>query len=209
MVFLVTYISTEDIHLLKEVTQNDLIVGVDQGANILLENNIIPDYIIGDFDSFLLDDSLIPETVKIIELDKEKDYSDLEYAVLYFLNKTDLIFILNNMQGRTDHILLSLFLLEKANHITKIIIRNNKEEIRILENEENFIMSEKTLVSLIPLTESVTNIITYGLLYKLENETLYRHSTRGLSNVVSDSKVKISYSTGKLLLVSQYYQENL
>ncbi|MCK9328549.1 MAG: thiamine diphosphokinase [Candidatus Cloacimonetes bacterium] len=205
MVYIVSYVTKEDIFFLNNLSVEDenIVVGVDQGANVLLCYNIVPDYIIGDFDSFIGLIKDVPDTVKIIKLDKKKDYSDLEYAIDYFIDKHKDICIVNNMQGRLDHILACLTLIEKSTSKTKIFICNHFEEIRLLSETNVLNFKKNTLVSLIPLSEKVLNVSTNGLEYPLTSETLFRNSSRGLSNIVKNETIEISFKTGKLLLISQ------
>lgn len=204
MLYLVSYISREDIYFLKNIIkENDIIVAVDQGCKLLLDHNISPDYLIGDLDSFNIADYTMNDQIKIIKLNKEKDESDLEYALNYFKDTFNVICIVNNMQDRLDHILTTLFLLDKQCNDNKLCIMNHKETIRILDKNETLHLVKETLLSLVPLSEKVVNVTCTGLYYKLNNDTLYRNSSRGLSNIVKDSKVNISYDEGKLLVILQ------
>jgi len=242
--YLVSYCENEDIDFLKTMlAPNDILVGVDQGADLLFKNFLTPDFIIGDFDSFPVNESKIPEKCQIIRLNPDKDESDLEYAVRYFLDRNDVlsnsklkscpdndevesnfaecesvaqqreIIIINNMQGRIDHTLSVLGLLEqqyeltndsesmKSKNKTTICILNSATEIYLSRGHfQKEILSNST-ISLIPISDEVKKISTRGMLYELDKETLYRKKTRGISNKNIDKNIAINFCVGELLVV--------
>jgi thiamine pyrophosphokinase len=57
------------------------------------------------------------------------------------------------------------------------------------------------LVSLIPLSETVSGVRTQGLRFPLHGETLARHETRGLSNRIRSLPAEVQIQRGLLLVV--------
>ena len=171
-----------------------MIVGVDQGIARLIDNGISFQYCIGDFDSF--DERLLNESHEIIRLDKDKDFTDLEYAVRYFAGHE--ICIVNNLQGRIDHILAVVYLLESYDNI---YIMSAKQEIHLAKKHFCAHLPIGTTISLIPISNQVKKIKTQGLQYPLEYETLYRKKSRGISNKNLDNFIDISFLDGKLLII--------
>ncbi|MDY6846992.1 MAG: thiamine diphosphokinase, partial [Chloroflexota bacterium] len=57
------------------------------------------------------------------------------------------------------------------------------------------------LVSLVPINGPVEGIITDGLKFPLNNETLYPDQTRGISNRLADSIARITIKNGLLLCI--------
>ena len=205
-IFLVSFCTLEDICFLKTIYElNDILVGVDQGTKHLLESDLIPHFIIGDFDSFTLPTNFALKS-KIITLEKEKDYSDLEYALnnLPFLLDSELKFsdyeviIINNMQGRIDHILSTLFLMKKRKNIS---IQSATQKIFFIDKKIQISLPINTTISLIPMSHEVKNITTKGLYYPLCNESLFLHQSRGISNLSLESLVQIEFHDGELLCV--------
>jgi thiamine pyrophosphokinase len=208
--FFVTYCDDEDIHLLKRLyTEGDVIVGVDQGFDVLMRNEIVPEYVIGDFDSTLLCEDEFPDRCKVIKLNTEKDESDLEYAINYFQDSgasyTNFV-IINNLQGRTDHTMSAIHLVETYPNIS---IMSGSQEIELVENDFTKELPIDTCVSLIPLTDKVSGVSTQGLYYGLQNEILYRKKSRGLSNKNTEKVIKINISDGKLLVISNTRQDGV
>jgi len=204
-IFLVSFCSVDDIIFLKEKYKNkDILVGVDQGTKMLIDNGLTPDYIVGDFDSFLVGSNLA-EKSKIIRLPKEKSESDLECALKLFLNFSSdknkpiqcSIIIINNMLGRLDHILTSLHLLEQG---ANICIWSAMQQIYFVSSKFEAELSLGTTLSLVPVTAKV-KVCTSGLKYHLDNEYLYRKKTRGLSNISVSRLIKISVKNGCLFVI--------
>ena len=162
---------------------------------------ITPDYIIGDFDSCQKPKNLSPDCI-VIELNRQKDVSDLEYAVGFFLNNKkfkDFEFVIfNNLQGRIHHILSSLYLITKDNSIS---FASSKQLVYLITSGFSKELPLDTTVSLIPISKEVQGVKIEGFEYPLDNETLYRAKARGLSNVSIAKKVKVTIAKGELLLV--------
>ncbi|MCL1827042.1 MAG: thiamine diphosphokinase [Candidatus Cloacimonetes bacterium] len=201
-IYLVSYCTKRDIEYLQHIYQkSDVIVGVDQGAQKLMAAGIMPDYIIGDFDSSPKHSDL-PDSCCVIELNPKKDMSDLEYAIDYFLGKSSYsdfdIVILNNLQGRIDHILSTLFLVEKAERIS---LASCKQLVYLVTSSFSNELPINTTVSLIPISDTVEGVYLEGFEYPLEGETLYRCSSRGLSNISKNKTVTVNIKHGELLLI--------
>ena len=126
---------------LKEMVEVcEIVVAVDHGADHLKNAEIIPDIIIGDFDSAL------EETIKYFEkcgtekivFPIEKDMCDGELAVEIIKNRGyEKLFIVGADGGRVDHMLGNIFLLEKYSGL-EIITENEKifmlEKSNIIKN---------------------------------------------------------------------------
>jgi thiamine pyrophosphokinase len=159
---------------------------------------------IGDFDSYNPLDETIELCIannpsfRFIRLSPDKDLSDLEYAVRYFLSLGYNITIVNNLQGRIDHILSSLYLLELGEDIS---ISSASQDVFLAKNNFSISLPLDTTISLIPISKVVTQVKTHGLLYPLENETIYRANSRGLSNKNVDKNIDISFLDGRILVV--------
>jgi len=200
-IFLVSYCTKRDLLFLKkEFRDGDLVVGVDQGLDRLLENSLIPHYVIGDFDSLKLPWNKIPDQCQVIRLNSKKDISDLEYALNYFQNypSPKEIIIVNNLQGRIDHILSVVHLLEQRKNTW---IENAKQKVFLATKSFQGPVRKNCHLSLIPLSKKVKGIQTSGLEYSLNNEHLVRNMARGLSNKCVDKKVGINFIEGKLLVI--------
>jgi len=225
--FFVSYCSDEDIEFLKKrYNSDDVLIGVDQGADVLYRNGLKPDFVIGDFDSLQTDLKEFDSECEIIALNTEKDQSDLEYAMDYFVNakckmknvntpahqpignrhykrgiENVEVVIINSLQGRIDHIMSTMYLIEKY---PQAKILSAQQEVFWINKDFISEMPLNTCLSLLPISSEVKNVTTSGLYYSLNNETLHRMNSRGISNKSVDNKVMISYEEGKMIGVINY-----
>ena len=92
-----------------EKQDGDMIIAADAGMNYCIRDNIIPDVIIGDFDSL----GKIPESESVITLPVEKDDTDTSFAVKYAMSKGYDKFVIFGATGgkRQDHTFANITLL--------------------------------------------------------------------------------------------------
>ena len=88
--------------------ETEFIIGVDKGLQFLYENEIKPDYIVGDFDSVpreIVEYYRTEENVPIREFNPVKDASDTEIALRLCLGlRRKEIYILGGTGNRIDHL---------------------------------------------------------------------------------------------------------
>ncbi len=88
--------------------RQSLLSGVDKGLQFLYENEIKPDYIVGDFDSVpreIVEYYRTEENVPIREFNPVKDASDTEIALRLCLGlRRKEIYILGGTGNRIDHL---------------------------------------------------------------------------------------------------------
>lgn len=185
----------------------DYIIASDRGIEVLDMYGIIPNYIIGDFDSAnkrILDKYINNKDIVIKKLNPEKDYTDTHMALKLAieLKSTDII-ILGAIGTRIDHSIANIHILKEAldNNIKcKIIDINNSIQLinkkTILEKSENY-----KYISLIPLTSKVDGITLKGFKYPLSNSTLRVGHSIGVSNEQIDEIAQIELKNGVLILI--------
>ena len=109
----------------------DYIIAVDKGLEILDSINILPNCILGDFDSIKngILEKYNRQDIKIIKLNPEKDFSDTHMALKEAIErKSAEIYILGALGKRMDHAIANIHILREAleNNIEcKIIDTNN------------------------------------------------------------------------------------
>jgi len=194
----------------EEYRKTDLIIAVDGGANILYNNEIIPDFIIGDMDSASKNIlAFFKDKTTINSYPKEKNETDTEIAVRFCLGKNikDII-VFTSVSGRFDQLfgLISLLFLARDSSAFASLEDNSFQAFLAAKNQ---IVPGKSgeLISLIPLSEKIENISTSGLKYNLKQEQLLRYKTRGISNIFSEDKAVISFEKGDLLVVKMFKTE--
>ncbi|MDO8741575.1 MAG: thiamine diphosphokinase [Candidatus Roizmanbacteria bacterium] len=202
----------------KIITNEDFLIAADGGVKHILKLGLIPDVVIGDFDS--TSSSLQKRLIKICKEQKslfptiikypvKKDKTDFELAIdLVLERKYQEIIIFGILGNRIDHFLANIFLL------TKIQTENKSIKIRIIEgNKEMYILNKEVVIngqigdeiSIIPINNKLEGITTDGLEYQLNNETLSFGSTKGISNNLNKTLVKITAAKGTALIVYNSY----
>lgn len=191
--------------LAQIIHKASLIIAADSGANTAVKLGIMPSVVIGDMDS------IKPQTKRILEKQKtifithpkEKDETDTELALDYAAaQKATHITILGGMIGnRTDHILSNILLTQKYKQ--KIIFSSGTQTLQVVKGPTTVrLHAEKNdLLSLIPLSEKVTNITTTGLYYALKNDSLTSVSPRGVSNVFVKERGTLTFKKGTLCII--------
>ncbi len=193
--------------LKRVIKRGDTIIGVDGGVDTLFNIDLVPDVIIGDFDSIKLDNKyLASDNIKKISHPPEKDFTDTELAVDYAINKdSKSIIIVNDMQNRTDHALGIIATLANLHQqgIHSMILSNH-QALLFLNTSTEIKLKVGLEVSLIPFSSEVKGITTSGLYYPLKNESLYSTSARGVSNKTNSDRQTITFDQGMLLLVINF-----
>jgi thiamine pyrophosphokinase len=190
---------------LAQIRPDDLIIAADGGALHSLALGLRPSIVIGDFDS--LDQANLSQMetsgAELIRHPARKNYTDLELALEHARQLgASQILILGALGNRWDQTLANL-LLPAAEHFSKLDIRlvDGPQEIFLVRSGQ---MTEirgnpGDTLSLIPLYGDATGIITKGLEYVLNDDTLQFGSTRGISNVLLENTAGISCKKGMLV----------
>lgn len=182
-----------------------LVIGVDGGARHLRKLGILPDMMMGDFDSILKEDYYYFKDagVSFLKYPSQKDMTDSELALEYALEKGSRSVVLLGCLGtRFDHSLSNIFLLKKmADKNIKCIIANERNEIQLVKDHIILNNENNMKLTILSLSESVEGITSKGLLYPLENESLKLGSSRGVSNEFVEDIAEISIDKGLLLVI--------
>jgi thiamine pyrophosphokinase len=198
-----------DLHIYKEHT--DIWVGVDRGVLVLLEEEIVPDFAVGDFDSVTSEElKLIQEKLPEISLfPPEKDETDLELAIEWAIGqKPRNIHIFGATGGRMDHFLANIQLLQKERVLQcmkdinmYIIDRKNSLTVKMPGTYTIEADTTKKYFSLLSVTEAVSGITLTGFKYPLNQAKLTRGSTLCISNELISECGNVSFEKGIIMMV--------
>ncbi len=193
----------------KRIIENikyDYLICADGGLEKVSNYGIIPDIIIGDFDSVA--SNVLKQYENRIPIEKfpsEKDFTDMELAVELAVSKGYKNIILTGASGsRLDHTLGNILLMEKyfKDGVNISIIDNNNEMKIISDNSELFIeYKEGYFISIIPITEFIQGLCLEGFKYNLDNVDVERGSTLCISNQIKDNKGKITLKKGRAIVI--------
>lgn len=187
------------------------VIAVDRGVEFLYYHKIVPDYIVGDFDSAReeIRDYYKNETnVPIREYNPVKDASDTEIAIrlAMTLGCKEMV-ILGATGGRIDHLwanVQSLMIPYKAGITAKILDSQNL--ITIIGGGETHIRRSESFgeyFSVFPLGEEVFGFNISGAKYPLRNHTLTPYNSLCVSNQIAEGEDEavVSFPSGQVILM--------
>jgi thiamine pyrophosphokinase len=190
--------------LLEQLEEADLIIGVDKGCDVLIEHEIIPHYILGDFDSATKDITiLINKGAEKIVFPAEKDETDSALAVNLSIEKGATKIVGLGMTGtRYDHTLANFGLLKKAlekNIGMQIIDGNNT--IFLTKKPMKLYGKKGDTISFQAYDEKVKNLSISHAKYLLEDYDLNIGDSRTVSNEFVESYMDIKFDKGTLMVI--------
>ncbi len=183
----------------------DFIIAADGGTRHALNLGLLPAVVIGDLDSL---DAVNRHTIEegnaeILQYPVDKDETDLELALLYAREHGyEEILLIGALGGRLDQTLGNLSLLtDPALAGLDVRVDDGAEEAFFARKQIEVHGRSGDVVSLIPWHGDVMILRTEGLRWPLQNETLFAHQTRGISNELTAEKAYVEIGTGLLLII--------
>ena len=186
----------------------DKILAADRGLVLCRKLEIVPDLILGDFDSATSDAleyyrATVPERIR--QYPSRKDDTDTELAVSVAIDLgSDEIVIFGGTGTRLDHVMGNIQILKKAlDQGVAAFLIDSHNRIRMTDGSVVIRKADQfgTYVSLIPFTEKVTGITLRGFSYPLNDDTLVQGKSIGVSNEIKGSKGEIFLKEGLLLVM--------
>ncbi len=181
---------------------DDLKIAADGGFQNAVALGETPDILLGDFDS--LGDCEIPEKVEKLRVPAEKDFTDTQLAVDTAVKKgASEIIIVGGLDGRLDHTLSNLAILEDLNKKRiHAVITNGHNRVRFLHSTSTLLARGGfRYVSLLALTERARGVSVEGCKYPLKNATLERSFQYAVSNEITGNCALISVRKGGIYIV--------
>lgn len=178
----------------------DLIIAADGGYKYLLDAEIKPDIIIGDFDSF----GIVPNGENVIKLNPVKDITDMNAAVEAGIERGYTEFrIYGACGGRLDHTLANIQLIASlAQRNMKALIRDGETVITAVCNDKIIFSKEcKGYISLFSHSDICTGVDIKGLKYTLENGTFSNSFSLGVSNEFIGCESEIAIGNGTAIII--------
>jgi len=186
----------------RECEEADVVIGADGGANILIKSGIEPNLVIGDLDSFKKPLNMDLEVIH----KRDQETNDLEKALEYAKKRGAVdVVVLGAFGLRMDHSLKNLSVMKKFESTFETLVFKDKFFTAFLLPKSFQTECEKeTIISLFPLSGEVSEIVTEGLKYPLNNESLKNGQRDGTSNISCDNRIKISHGHGDLVIFIEY-----
>ena len=191
--------------LLSHIKEDDFIIGVDKGCNCLAEYNIMPNLILGDFDSAKKEiiDSFINKGVKSEKFRPDKDYTDtdLGYEKAKEYGATEIL-LFGATGTRLDHMLGNIgIMLKSLKENIKLNIIDDNNEITLIDKPTTFKGKYGELLSFHAISDVVKNVNITGARYTLENYDMTLFEPRAICNEFIDKDITISFTEGKVLVI--------
>lgn len=189
--------------LLKRlVTRADFVIAVDGGSNLCRQHQIIPDVIIGDFDS--IDRATLTYfTQATIVHEPNQDTHDLYKALRYAQKRSPAqISIVAAFGKRLDHTLANLLLLQIEQINSDIIFYEDHGELTVVHKSKQLNLPPGTTISLFSFLP-VSGVSLSGFEFPLQNAD-FPNGFNGLSNVTETETATISITKGFLFLYRTY-----
>jgi thiamine pyrophosphokinase len=184
---------------------NPLLIGCDGGTRQLLQLGLVPDVIIGDFDSYPDDSQKQTASATYIHYPTDKDYTDGELAIRYAKKAgCKEIILAGALGGRLDHLLGHVLLLNKREFRSlQLKIVDNQQEAYIIRGKATLRGQKGTRISFLPVAGPVAVASCSGLRYDLSHYRISPQHNLGISNVMLGSTAEIVITRGALLVVHQ------
>lgn len=184
-------------------------IGADRGAYHLLERGIVPQAIVGDFDSVTeLEWQLVRSKVTSVErAQAEKDETDTDLALLKALTMRPTEIVLTGVTGgRLDHYeaaLRSVKRMQLANPHIVFKISNTQNELRFLTPGTHRLEMDvrHPYVSFFAHHTPVEAVTLRGVKYETTNEVIEMDSSRFTSNEIMVQDAYIAFTSGICLMI--------
>lgn len=186
------------------------IIAGDSGLMWAYRLGIVPDQMLGDFDSVSgpVLDYFLDKNIPHKEYPTRKDYTDSELALSVALDQAkagDTIVMLGGLGGRLDHTLSNIFLLLRGEKKgVDVLLCDGFNEVRLVRGPSvthwEYLPYMKYF-SLIPFEGPAEGVTLKDFSYPLENGCLKPGYTLGNSNEVLEGGGTLTLRKGSLLVV--------
>ncbi len=183
------------------------IYAADRGGEYLWEMGLLPDFLVGDFDSLpaKTKNSLEKAGVPIKVYPEAKDETDLEIAANLVLDKGfRKIIILGAWGGRPDQSLAGISVLHKIKRNKGHgLILNPRNSLELISQKASLEKEKGKAFSLVPWGGDAGGLTIEGCRFNTREVSLKPWQTLGISNEVKEKVGTISLKKGLLLLIRE------
>lgn len=187
------------------------IIACDKGYEACEKLDIIPNLLVGDFDSAGEEvvERALSSGVLVKRLNPVKDDTDVEAALVIAMDMTepdDTIFILGGTGSRVDHILGNIALLAMGVKNNRyVILMDSHNTISVIKPGTVHLIDKQPglYVSIFPYMGPVTGVTMEGFKYPLTDATIEGFNTLTVSNEVVADEGKIWFEGEGYLIVME------
>ncbi|MDU4659777.1 MAG: thiamine diphosphokinase, partial [Clostridium butyricum] len=186
------------------IKSGDLIIGADKGSEYLYDYEIMPNIILGDFDSISEEKlkKIEEKQVEIIKFPPEKDYTDTEIAIMEAMKRgADTIYLFGGLGTRADHSLGNIgLLLTTKNKGARLLIVDDHNKMYLADKNMSLNGSQGEIISFHALSDVVKGFEIRGAKYNLNSYDMHLLDPRAVCNEFIDTPINIKYESGELLI---------
>lgn len=197
----------QDTQLVQEYTRDAFVICADGGVDTVRECGVVPNLLVGDFDSVKGE---LPAGVETIRLSTHKDDTDMMYAIKEGFRRGYASFILLGAMGgeRFDHSIANISALHFiASHGGKgAAVSSDCKVFLMTEGKLTLTEMKGCIVSVFPHGVPYCNVSYQGLEYPLIHHNLYADEPLGVSNRILMDRAEIILHEGNALVVVQSAQ---
>lgn len=180
----------------------DFVVCADGGYDHLQNLGIVPNLVVGDFDSTSLSGKTYP--CEVIRLQPEKDDTDMLSAVKIALSRGWTRFrIYGGLGGRLDHTIANIQTLSYLlDHGASGILQDGKTWVTMLDRGTLVLpKADGCYLSVFAYSEACPDVTLKGVKYPLNNANVTASFPIGVSNEIIGDRAEIITQGGRLLVL--------
>lgn len=181
------------------INEEDLVIAADGGYDHLFKISIIPDIVIGDFDSICSNDF---SNSSVITLQKEKNSTDLYEAIQTGLKRGFKDFLIYGaLGGRIEHSIANIQILSSLVGCATAKILDRELEMFVLSNDKKvYPPTAKGYLSIFAVSSDAV-VTLQNLKYELNNYRLTNVFPLGIDNEFINKQAVITAHKGKILVI--------
>jgi len=180
--------------------EDSYIICADGGLDIALEHHLVPNLLIGDFDSVK---SELPGNIETIRLHREKDDTDMMAAIKEAIKRGYRDFtLLGALGGRMDHSFSNFCALQYlASQGCKAVIVDKDCRVFLLTGGRLTLSGLKgRTVSVFPFGVGFCTVSYQGMKYPLREACISSGNPIGVSNEITADQAQIIVHSGNVLV---------
>jgi len=193
----------------KQLCKGKTKVAVDGGYRFFEKTGIIPDILIGDFDSLSKIPSDLPPKTRVLSYPTHKDKTDTHLALEHCIKEgaVDIDIVVPHF-GEPDHYLGNLMLLkmvsEKSKKARARIVNYNYQIVLLENNKAEFNKCVGDLVSVIPFEKKI-ELSCSGTEYETDRLRINPGDSRSLRNLITALNA-VFHVKGTAFLIHRYHR---
>ena len=189
------FLNGEQPKAIPDLTVYKLVCATDGAYQFLALHDIVPDFVSGDFDSI----EAIPKTVEVIHTPNQ-EFTDFDKVLQILSDKGfKTVHVFGASGKEQDHFLGNLHTALQWREQLDLTFFDNHGYYFLADKATKISNCNNKIVSLVPFSE-VLGIITKGLQYPLNNETLTFGTRIGTRNKAIENTIEISFESGNLFV---------